>query len=77
MFKIPKSDRYFWGGEFLSKDGRLSIDDAYHRLSVYARIHGLVINDATISLDETLMEALHTNNGSLHWAELPSILAKL
>jgi hypothetical protein len=77
MFKVPKSDRYFWGAEFLTKDGRLSIDDAYHRLRLYARIHNLVINDATISLDETLMEALHTDQGSLRWVDLPSVLGNL
>jgi hypothetical protein len=77
MFKVHKTDRYFWGAEFLTKDGCLSIEDAHHRLRVYARIHNLIIDDSTISLDDTLMKALHTNEGSLKWSELLTILTNL
>jgi hypothetical protein len=78
LFNVPKEYKEFWGSEFLTPKGKLSISSAVMRIETYVRVHGLLCDDGqTFKLDETLKTVLNTDVERATYNKIQVFLAAL
>jgi hypothetical protein len=78
LFQIPKEQKEFWGAEYLTPKGLLSVTSAVMRIETYARVNGLLCEDpAYFKLDETLKTIFKTTSGREGFASMADLLSQL
>lgn len=76
-FTIPKEDKEFWGNEFLTPKGHLTLDSAIYRIQLYVAQYNLKTDQDEVFLtDEIICKVLGTNQRRLSYTSLSSLLAE-
>lgn len=78
LFNVPKEYKEFWGAEFLTPKGKLSVSSAVMRIETYVRVNGLLCDDGqTFRLDETLKAVLNTSRQRATYTDIQDLLSPL
>lgn len=76
IFSIPKTDREFWGAEYLNPNGLLSLSSALLRIETYVRVHNLLREDGqSFKMDDVLKSVLATDKPCATYDQIPDLLA--
>ena len=76
IFSIPKADKEFWGAEYLTPKGHLSLDCAILRIEIYTRVNSLNREDGqSFRLDDVLKHILGTDKPYATYGEIEELLA--
>ncbi len=76
IFSIPKTDREFWGAEYLNPNGLLSLSSALLRIETYVRVNNLLREDGqSFRLDDVLKHVLGTDKVCATYDQIPEFLS--
>ena len=71
---VPKSEKEFWGSEFMDQKGEITKDMIVIRIKNHVKFNSLKADDTSFHTDETLQQVLKTTSSVVNYSDILSLL---
>ena len=73
-YTVPKSEKEFWGAEYMNPKGEITNDMVMVRIKNHVKFNSLKADDTTFHTDDILQKILKTNNLVVTYSEIIHLL---
>ena len=73
-YTVPKSEKEFWGAEFMNQKGEITKDMIVVRIKNHVKFNSLKADDTTFYTDEVLQQILKTNSSVVNYSDILTLL---
>ena len=71
---VPKSEKEFWGSEFMNQKGEITKDMIVVRIKNHVKFNSLKADDMSFHTDDILQQVLKTTSSVVNYSDILALL---